>query len=198
MKLLWACICVFSGNREGIFIISYLFRRFPPTPTITTCCSEAADSEHVYSILSDSFIIHSLLHPNFENRLHFSYWNFFLVTLPLPIYFPYGNTTFISSSFFPSHPLRILSLCLSLSLSLQLHQLRCYITIPTLQPVTDPPKLPLLPRARFLTSPPPPELTTFLPPPQFSLTCGRSTSNRAIIYLFTQNFLVYKGRYVWI
>ena len=115
MKLLWACICVFSGNREGIFIISYLFRRFPPTPTITTCCSEAADSEHVYSILSDSFIIHSLLHPNFENRLHFSYWNFFLVTLPLPIYFPYGNTTFISSSFFPSHPLRILSLCLSLS-----------------------------------------------------------------------------------
>lgn len=114
MKLRWAWICVVLGNREGIFIISYQFRRFlPPPPTIITCCTEVADSEHVYSILSDSFIIHSLLHPNFTNRLHFSYWNFFLVIPPLPVYFSYRNTTFLSSSFFPSHPLRIFSLFLS-------------------------------------------------------------------------------------
>ena len=141
------------------------------------------------SIFSDSFIIHSLLHPNFTNRLHFSYRNFFLVILPLPIYFSYRNTTFLCSSFFPSHPLRIL--CLSLSSATPTSLLHNY---PHSSTSHRPSKTSPPPLVRDSLHRPLPRLTTFLPPPQSSLTCRRSTSNRGIIYLFTQNFLVCKGR----
>lgn len=106
-----------------------------------------------------------------------SFWSF----LPFQSTSPTAIPPFYPPPF--SHP----TLCeFSLSFSLQLHQLRCYITIPTLQPVTEPPKLPLQPSCAIPYIAPSPRLTTFLPPLQSSLTCGMSTSNRAIIYLFTQ------------